>query len=46
LRSNDAKNSKINQLDKKVEAADEDIERLRVATRRLKPGRAGSTWRD
>jgi hypothetical protein len=46
LRSNDAKNSKINQLDKKVEAADEDIERLRAATRRLKPGRAGSTGRD
>jgi hypothetical protein len=46
LRSNDAKNSKVNQLDKKVEAADEEIQRLRAATRRLKPGRTGRTWRD
>jgi hypothetical protein len=46
LRSDDAKNSNINQLDKKVEAADEEIQRLRAATRRLKPGRAGTIGRD
>jgi hypothetical protein len=46
LRSDDAKNSKIDQIDKKVEAADEEIQRLRAATRRLKPGRAGTTGRD
>ena len=46
LRSDDAKNSKIDPLDKKVEAADEEIQRLRAATRRLKPGRAGTTGRD
>jgi hypothetical protein len=46
LRSNDAKNSKINQLDKKIETANEDLQRLRAATRRLKPGRAGSTGRE
>ena len=43
LRSDDAKNSKINQIDKKVEATDEEIQRLRAATRRLKPG---SSWHD
>jgi hypothetical protein len=38
LRSNDApKNSKTMQADEKVRAADEDIQRLRAATRRLKP---------
>jgi hypothetical protein len=46
LRSDDAKNSKIDPLDKKVEAADEEIQRLRAATRRLKPGRTGPTRRD
>ena len=46
LRSNDTKNSKVDHLDKKVETADEDIQRLRAATRRLKPDRAGSTGRD
>ena len=38
LRSNDApKPSKTAQLDEKVRAADEEIKRLRAATRRLKP---------
>jgi hypothetical protein len=38
LRSNDApKNSKTNQRDEKARATDEEIQRLRVATRRLKP---------
>jgi hypothetical protein len=46
LRSDNAKNSKINQIDKNVEATDEEIQRLRAATRRLKPGRAGTTGRD
>ena len=46
LRSDDAKNSKIDQIDKKVEAADEEIQRLRAATLRLKPGRTGTTGRD
>lgn len=46
LRSDDAKNPKINELDKKIEAADEEIQRLRAATRHLKPGRGGTTGRD
>ena len=46
LRGDDAKNSKINQIDKKVEATDEEIRRLRAATRRFKPDRAGTTGRD
>ena len=48
LRSNDApKKSKIMQLDEKVKTVDEEIQRLRAATRRLKPGqRAGTTGRD
>lgn len=38
LRSNDAqKSSKTTQLDEKIRAADEEIQRLRAATRRLKP---------
>jgi hypothetical protein len=38
LRSNDAqKSSKTTQLDEKVRAANEEIQRLRAATRRLKP---------
>jgi hypothetical protein len=47
LRSNDApKKSKIMQLDEKVETISEEIQRLRAATRRLKPGqRAGTTGR-
>jgi len=44
-RSDNAKNSKIDQIDKNVEATDEEIQRLRAATRRLKPGRAGTTGR-
>jgi hypothetical protein len=48
LRSKDApKKSKIMQLDEKAETIDEEIQRLRAATRRLKPGqRAGTTGRD
>jgi hypothetical protein len=48
LRSNDApKNTKTMKLDENAEAVDEEIERLRAATRRLKPGqRAGTTGRD
>jgi uncharacterized small protein (DUF1192 family) len=40
LRSNDApKTSKISQLDEKIKAADEEIQRLRAARLRLKRGR-------
>jgi hypothetical protein len=49
LRSNNApRKSKIMQLDEKVERIDEELlQRLRAATRRLKPGpRAGTTGRD
>ncbi len=48
LRSNDApKSSKTSRLEKKIEAADEEIQRLRAASRRIKPGpRAGTTGRD
>ena len=48
LRSNDApKKSKIMQLDEKVKTIDEEMQRLRAATRRLKPGqRASTTGRD
>jgi len=47
LRSNDAKNSKTSQLEKKIETIDEEIQRLRAAGRRLKRGpRTGETGRD
>lgn len=48
LRSNDApKKSKIMQLEEKAQTMDEEIQRLRAATRRLKPGqRVGKTGRD
>jgi hypothetical protein len=48
LRSNDApQKSKIMQLDEKVEAIDEEIQRLRAAGLRLKPSRrTGKTGRD
>jgi hypothetical protein len=48
LRSNDApKKTKIMQLDENAKTADEEIQRLRAATRRLKPGqRADTTGRD
>jgi hypothetical protein len=44
LRRDDApKNVKTSQLEKKIRAADEEIERLRAANRRLKRGHRGST---
>lgn len=48
LRSNDApKKTKMMQLDENAKTVDEEIERLRAATRRLKPGRrTGTTGRD
>jgi hypothetical protein len=48
LRSNDApKQSKTMQLDEKAKTMDEEVQRLRAATRRLKPGqRVGTTGRD
>jgi hypothetical protein len=48
LRSNDApKKTKMMQLDENAKTVDEEIERLRAATRRLKPGqRTGPTGRD
>jgi hypothetical protein len=48
LRSNDApKQSKTMQLDEKAKTMDEEVQRLRAATRRLRPGqRAGTTGRD
>ena len=48
LRRNDApKKSNTMQLDEKAEKMDEEIQRLRAATRRLKSGpRAGTTGRD
>jgi hypothetical protein len=47
LRRNDApQKSMIEQLDAKAEKIDEEIQRLRAATRRLKSGpRAGTTGR-
>jgi len=47
LRRNDApQKSMIEQLDTKAEKIDEEIQRLRAATRRLKSGpRAGTTGR-
>jgi hypothetical protein len=42
LRSNDApKKSSKTALEKNLEAADEELERLRAATRHLKPGKRG-----
>lgn len=48
LRRNDApKKSKIMRLEEEAEKMDEEIQRLRAATRRLKSGpRAGITGRD
>jgi hypothetical protein len=48
LRSNDApRQSKAMQLDEKARTMDEEVQRLRAATRRLKPGqRAGTTGGD
>lgn len=48
LRSNDAvKNAKTSQLDKKIKTTDEEIQRLRAASVRLKRGRrAGMTGHD
>lgn len=49
LRSNDApKTSKIEQLDEKNKTLEEEIQRLRMARRRLKRGAggAGTTGRD
>jgi hypothetical protein len=48
LRRNDApKKSMIMQLEENAEKMDEEIQRLRAATRRLRPGqRAGTTGRD
>jgi hypothetical protein len=48
LRSNDApKDSKTTQLDRKIKTIDEEIQRLRAASRRLKRvPRAGTTERD
>jgi hypothetical protein len=48
LRRNDApQKSKMVQLDEKAEKMDEELQRLRAATRRLKPSqRAGTTGRD
>jgi TolA-binding protein len=48
LRRDDApKNVKTNQLDKKIRTAEEEIERLRAASLRLKRGhRGGAAGRD
>lgn len=47
LRSNDAPKTSRTTLEKKIETIDEEIQRLRAATRRIKPGsRAGRTGRD
>jgi hypothetical protein len=48
LRSNDAqKDAKTTQLEKKINTTDEEIQRLRAASRRFKRGpRAGTTGRD
>ncbi|WJR79190.1 hypothetical protein [Bradyrhizobium sp. NP1] len=48
LRSNDApKEAKTTQLEKKINTTDEEIQRLRAASLRLKRGhRAGTTRRD
>jgi hypothetical protein len=48
LRRNDApKKSKLMQRDENAEKMDEEIQRLRAATRRLKSGpRSGTTGRD
>jgi hypothetical protein len=48
LRRNDApEQSRMMQLDDKIKTAEDEIQRLRAATRRLKPGpRAGTTGRD
>jgi hypothetical protein len=48
LRSNDApKSAKTTQPEKKIETTDEEIQRLRAAVRRVKPGReTGTTGRD
>ena len=48
LRRNDApEKSKLEQLDDKAEKMQQEIQRLRTATRRLKSGpRAGTTVRD
>ena len=47
LRSNDASNSsKIEQLDEKTRALDEEIERMRAARHRLQRGRPATTGRD
>jgi hypothetical protein len=47
LRSNGApKKTKTMLLDENAKAVDEEIQRLRAATRRLKPGRADTTGRD
>jgi hypothetical protein len=37
LRSNDAPKSSKTTMEKKMEAVDEELERLRAATRRMKP---------
>jgi len=48
LRSSDAqKDAKTTQLEKKINATDEEIQRLRAASRRIKRGpRAGTTGCD
>ena len=47
LRSNDVPRNSKTALEKKIETIDEEIQRLRAATRRIKPGsRAGTTGRD
>jgi len=48
LRRDDApKNPKTSRLDKKIRTTDEEIQRLRAASRRLKRGhRGGTTGRD
>ena len=47
LRSNDAPKSSKTALEKRIETTDEEIQRLRAATRRIKPSsRTGPTGRD
>ena len=47
LRSNDApEQSRLKQLHEKSEKTDEEIQRLRAATRRLKSGPRSGSWND
>jgi hypothetical protein len=43
LRRDDALKNKTTQIDKKLRTTDEEIERLRAASLRLKPGHRGRT---